>query len=156
MQTLRMQLGLSPVSFSPVFLTSQADADRWTITADILADIADVANQHGVPTLFVLIPAALQVDSELLQQNIRGFHLDPTTIDVDQPNRIMRDALTERGLTVYDVLPDFRQANEAGRRLYGRVDPHFSPEGNRLFASLVAPLAAEILRGAADETPGRR
>jgi SGNH hydrolase-like domain, acetyltransferase AlgX len=153
MQTLRMQVGLSPYSFPPQFLKSQADAPRWQVTSGLLAKVNELAKQHGVPALFVLIPAPFQVDSASMMRQIQGFHLDPNAIDLEQPNRILGEQLEAQGLDVYDILPEFREADQRGEQLYGSVDPHFSPEGNQLFATLVAPRAADLLRTGAEPPP---
>jgi hypothetical protein len=126
--TLRMQLGLAPLEFPPEFLKSEADAPGWDVTADLLAEIHDLAAKRGAPALFVLIPAPVQVDSASLMQYVRGFHLDPALVDIDQPNRELGARLEARGLMFSDLLAEFRAAHDTGTQLYGRVDTHFSPE----------------------------
>jgi hypothetical protein len=66
-------------------------------------------------------------------------------VDVDQPNRLIGQELRSLNLRSYDLLPAFREAHREGVQIYGRVDPHMTPEGNELFARLVAPIAAELL-----------
>jgi len=145
LQTLRMRLDLAPLTFPPQFLRSEAAAPRWDVTADLLEEIHELAARRGVPALFVLIPAPFQVDSADLGRYVRGFDLDPTSIDLELPNRTLDEELSARGLWVYDPLEAFRSAHDGGRRLFGDVDPHFTPTGNALFAELVAPLAAGLL-----------
>ncbi len=156
LQTLRMRVGLAPLDFPTQYLISERDSGAWKVTADLCAQIADLAHQNGADALFVLIPAPFQVDSADLQHYVEGFGLDPSTIDLDQPNRKLGDGLAARGLDVIDLLPAFRAEHERGTRLYGSVDPHFSPEGNELFAREVTPVAARILtkRAASEDGAG--
>jgi hypothetical protein len=160
LQILRMQLGLFPLTFPAPFLKSEADTPRWDVTADLLDDIHDVAAEHGAHALFVLIPAPFQVDSTVLRRYVQGYDLDPNAIDLDQPNRRLGEKLATRGLRVYDVLPAFRATHNSGQALYGTVDPHFTREGNELFANLVVPLVADLLShghyGPAEGSPPTR
>ncbi len=143
--TLRMRLGLSPLSFPAEFHKGQAAGKRWAVTADICRDLARAAAARGVPALFVLIPSDIQVDPDAFAQQVLGFGVDSTTVDLDQPNRRLTEELTERGLRVVDALPAFRAAHAAGRRLYGTVDPHLSPDGHEVLAEVVAAAAGELL-----------
>jgi hypothetical protein len=143
--TLRLRLGLTPAYFPVEFLKHEADGKRWTITADICRDLARAAAARGTPTLFVLIPTGFQVDPETFAQQVVGFGVDSTTVDLDQPNRRLAEELEARGLTVVDALPAFRAARADGKRLYGTVDPHLSPAGHSVLTSVVAPVAAELL-----------
>ena len=61
------------------------------------AEIAQTAAAHGARTLFVLVPAPFQVDEAAFDQYIRGFDIDPATVDLDQPNRRMVEELSARG-----------------------------------------------------------
>ncbi len=154
LQTVRMKLGLAVLTFPPPFLKSEADSVRWDLTADLFEEIGDLAVESGARALFVLVPTPFQVDSADLAIYVRGYDLDPNLIDLDQPNRRLVADLTSRGLTVYDPLLAFRAAHDQGELLYGTVDQHFSPAGNELFASLVAPLAADMLSSRESESAG--
>lgn len=115
----------------------KADAARpfWDLTADVCAEIAAQAAERGVPTTFVLIPPAyLFVDQPLAEL---GF--DPRTMDLEQPHRLLRDKLAERGLRVVDLLPAFRRRAADGVACYGEVDTHLNEEGHRVAASVIAP-----------------
>lgn len=149
LQTLRMRAGLAPLTFPPQYLRSEASARSWDVTANLLGGIATLAERHGTPSLFVFVPAPFQVDSLDLQRYVAGFGLDPSSIDLEQPNRILGAALETRGLEVIDLLLPLRDAHAAGIPMYGRVDPHFSPEAHMLFVEHAASAAARLL--AADQ-----
>lgn len=144
-KTLRMQLGVAPMEFPSHFYTSDASGERWAVTAELLADIDDQARQTGAASLTVMVPTPFQVDSASFMQYVRGYGIDPATVDLDQPNRRLQQELEARGLQFYDPLPAFRAAHESGIRLHGRVDPHPTPEGHRILVAGLTPIVAELL-----------
>ena len=86
-----------------------------------------------------------QADADDIESRI--LNIDPEAVDLDQPNRLLTDSLTSRGLAVLDPLPEFRAAHEQGRRLHGTVDRHLSPDGHRLLADFGKPDLCRILSG---------
>jgi len=66
-------------------------------------------------------------------------------VDLEQPERLLTDAMGPYHLDLVDVLAAFRGAASSGNRLYGTVDPHLSPEGHELLARLVEPVVAARL-----------
>lgn len=149
MQTLRMRLGLTALYFPSEFRKEQAASGAWDVTADICRDLAQVAASHGATALFILIPTPSQVDERVFRDYVRGFGIDSSTVDLEQPNRLLGAALTSLGVRFLDVLPAFRTAHAAGVPLYGSVDRHLTQAGNDRLAQLVQPLAAEMLERAA-------
>jgi hypothetical protein len=147
LQEVRMRTGLAVLDFPESFLSETADSGQWDVTAGLLQAIDTLARSYDVPTLFVLIPTPFQIDPVDLARYVEGYGIDPDDIDLDQPNRIMREELDARGLEVIDLLPVFRQAHQEGTRLYGAVDQHFTPAGNRLFADEVTPELVALLKG---------
>ena len=143
------RFGLTAEEFPEALLRQEADSPRWSVTAQILSDIRDLAQAHGAPTLFVLIPAPYQVDSAEFHRSLRGFRLDSTAVDLDQPDRLLTAAMRAHRVDVYDVLPDFRQAARTGSRLYGKVDRHPSPAGHELLERVLEPLVIARLGAAA-------
>ena len=147
-EPLRIRLGLTAGYMPRGVLKERADSAEWTITADLLEEIATAAAARDVPTLYVLIPERYKVDLDLFDAHVAAFGLDPTMVDLEQPNRLLYDELTARGLDVIDALPPFREVYAAGERpLYGSVDPHFSPEGHAALLRLLRPRLEEVLWG---------
>lgn len=143
--TLLMRLRLTPRYFAPVYQRSEADAERWAVTVELCEKTARVARDHGAQALFVLIPAPYQTDPEVFAQYVRGFGIDESGVDLEQPNRILGEAMSEIGLKVVDVLEGFRSAHLRGERLYGTVDPHLSTAGHLELVRLVEPVVAAML-----------
>lgn len=146
-ETMRMRAGLSPLYFPQEFRKSEADAQRWSIAAEISQEISELAEMHGARALFVLIPADFQVIPAKFDQYVRGFSIDTDSVDIDQPNRRLNEEMSRRGLHVVDALPRFRELTGTGPSLYGKVDQHMSAAGHRALADLVTPVAARLLAG---------
>jgi hypothetical protein len=151
--TLRMRVGLTADYFPVELLRREADSPRWGVTAQICRDIRDLARAHDVPTLFMLIPAPFQADTAAFYRALKGFTIDSSAVDLDQPERLLASAMRAYGLDLVDVLAEFRQAERSGRRLYGTVDPHLSPAGHDLLERLVEPVVAAKLSHPPRRTP---
>jgi hypothetical protein len=151
--TVRMRLGLTAEYFPDELLKREASSPRWQVTAEICRDIRDLARAHGTATVFMLIPAPFQVDTAAFYRALQGFKVDQAAVDLDQPERLMTDAMRTYGLDVLDVLSEFRRAERSGSRLYGTVDPHLSPEGHELLEHLVEPAVAAKLTHPPRRTP---
>jgi len=143
-----MRLHLTAYTFPNVLLKSEATSPRWAFTADICRDIAALGAEHGIPTLFVLMPSPYQVDRASFLEFVRGFGIDPAKTDMDQPDRLMQAELERRGLRVLDALPVLRAAATGGVRMFGPVDNHPSPEGHDAVERLIEPALVDLLTAA--------
>lgn len=145
LSVLRMKLGLTAEYFPVEYRRSEANSPRWKSTAAIAVDIRDAAAAHGVPTVFVLVPEAFQVYSRDFDDYVRGFGVDPNTVDLAQPSRRLEEELVSAGLTVVQTLDAFRAAADTSERLFGLVDHHLTPAGHVLLTQLLAPHAADAI-----------
>jgi hypothetical protein len=164
-RTMLMRARLSYFVLPQEVLRREAGSPRWSVSADVCRDMQATAERARVPIVFMLIPSDYQVDPRVLTQYAVAYGLDSTLIDPDQPNRLLGAELARRGVEAVDLLPPLREAFRRGGALYGKSDYHFTPEGHRVVASLIAPLVAARLgeRGigvpqtqAADTTSGPR
>jgi hypothetical protein len=151
-----MRLGLSADDFPEVFYRSEATSPRWEITADIIAEIAHLGEQSSTPTLIVLLPTVFQVEHEIFEEYLRGFGIDRSRVDLQQPDMILGAALRARGLTVVDLLPILREAHGRGAISYGRIDRHLSAEGHSVIAQHLEPIVATHLRRRGSASPAPR
>ena len=149
-EAMRARLGLTAEEFPIDLLRREADSPRWSVTGEICRDIREAARAHGVPVLFVLVPAPYQVDSADFAQALRQFEIEPGAVDLEQPNHLLAEVLRRYRLTILDALPEFRREANTGAHLYGRVDRHLSPEGHDVLERLVEPAVAASL-----SRPGR-
>ncbi|HEV2750270.1 MAG TPA: hypothetical protein VGV12_07090 [Gemmatimonadales bacterium] len=145
METIRSRLGLTGEEFPVDLLRREASSPRWAVTAEICRDIRDAAVVHQIPVLFVLVPAPYQVDSADFAHALADFKIDPAAVDLDQPERLLSDAMRVYRLPMIDVLPDFRRSSAAGSHLYGNVDRHLSTAGHDLLERLVEPAVVSYL-----------
>ena len=152
---LLMRLGLTGADFPREIQRDFADSPGWEVTGDICGDIAAMAAEHGAATLFVLIPSSYQVHRDQFITFARGFGLDTTQVDLDQPNRLLGGALRKRGLAVVDPLDSLRAAARAGEQLFGSVDRHLSPTGHAVIERALRPAVASAL-GERTGAPGPR
>jgi SGNH hydrolase-like domain, acetyltransferase AlgX len=143
---LLMRLGLTVLYFPPDYLRAEGGHPRWQLTADRIKALEEEAAAHGTPTLIVLIPESFQVYSQDFDRYVRGFGVDTASVDLDQPTRILSDAIRARGLTVVDPLAEFRAAAVTSPPLFGRIDSHLSPSGHALLAEHLVPTAAALIR----------
>jgi hypothetical protein len=146
LETMLMRSGISADYFPDEFKKNRSESSRWDVTTGMLADIATMASRRHTPILFALIPAPFQVDTATFHQFVIGFGLDSSSVDLDQPSRLIGDRLRARHLDVVDVLGSFRAMNANGPKLYGDVDRHLSPRGHEVLALLVEPRVRELLR----------
>lgn len=143
---LRMRLGLTGVYFPVEYMRSEANAPRWGITAAILKELDSESRARGTPVLYVLVPEQFQVYNDTFEQYVRGFGIDSSAVDLDQPSRRLGEELRRVGLSVVDALPAFRVAAQASPRLFGRIDSHLSAAGHEILASAIADSASAQLR----------
>jgi lysophospholipase L1-like esterase len=145
MATVRMRLGITADYLPVEYRKAEAASPRWRNTAELSRELAEVAETHGARVLFVLIPERFQVYPDEFQRYLRGFGIDSSAVDVDQPSKLLLRELSSLGLNVVDVLPAFRAA-PSDDRLYGTVDQHLSPEGHQVLTNVIAPLAARAIQ----------
>lgn len=145
------RLGLqTELGFPPEIVRENAYAPNWTVTAEILAEIAQAARQRQTATLYVLIPSRFQVVEELAWAAAAFYDVDPSQVDLDQPNRRLREELETLGLDVVDTLPEIRARQANGETLYGSVDSHLGPAGHAAVADATATAAAAAFGYGAD------
>ena len=147
---LLMRAGLTGADFPWEIQRRVAASPAWDVTADICRELAELGQRNGAPVVFVLVPSSYQVHREQFEVFVRGFGLDSTTVDLDQPNRLMGERLRARGLTVVDPLPQLRAEAAAGTKLFGSVDRHLSPEGHRVMSAAAQPVVAAVLAARPD------
>ena len=146
LQPLLMKLGLTALYFPYKYYRSAEQSPMWRLTASICRDINDLAITHGSKTIFILIPTPYEVDANTFKEYSSTFNIDPFSVDLDQPNRLLKSGLASYDLTTIDLLQVMRIENAKGKDLYGRVDTHLNVAGNKLVAETLAPMIEEILR----------
>lgn len=146
LRPLLMRVGLTAEYFPVEFLRSEETSPRWDVTAGLVEDIVAAARARGVPSVVVLLPTPWQVAPSVFDEYVSGFGIDRAAVDLDQPNRLLRERLAARGLQVLDPLDSLRARAASGEVLFGTIDRHFSPEGHAAAVRLIEPTLLAHLR----------
>ena len=111
----------------------------WEVTEELLATIAARATAGGARTLVVGAPSFRQLDPGVFLDLLAAESLDPSRYDVEQPNRLLREAAVRRNLPYLDLLPVLRQATERGEgQMFYPKNTHWAPDGHRVVARAIA------------------
>ncbi len=153
---LLMRAGLTALEVPSELRRDQVTSPRWQLTGEILSGIDSMAAARGVPTLIVLIPSIEEVDPSVLRDRVEAFGIDPNSLDIGQPERLMMEELQRRRLTVLSLTKPLREAQARGLKLYGQADPHPSADGQRVMWDATAPAIARLLHLPYNAPPGRR
>lgn len=144
---LLMRAGLSARRFPTACLITERESERWRVTAEALRDIDGLARANDIPILFLLIPGAYQVDTDLGLKYASALGLSPSEIDLDQPSKRLLEEPALEDLEVIDATTSMRKAlQESGEPLHGAIDTHLSRAGHRFLADLVAARLEELLQ----------
>lgn len=147
---LLMKLGLTAAYFPDVFYEREADSPRWRVTAQISAEIAELAAERSVPTLVLLIPPPGRVNPDEFERYVRGFGIDPAEVDMEQPAALLSESLRDERMFVVDASRALISARAQGERQYGEVDQHLTPAGHETVAEVLLPAVIEHLSGSAE------
>jgi len=107
--------------------------------ATLIAATADLAEERGIPIVFVIIPAREQVHPERYDFSRHAFMAGH---DLEKPQRVLRRLLEDRGLVSLDLLPAVRGASEEGS-LYYDLDQHWNSRGQALAGEAIAGFLLE-------------
>jgi hypothetical protein len=113
---------------------SAAMEGKWRRALAHLEGLVADCRRRRVPVAFVLIPDEFQVNPAVRAQAVRDAQADRGALDLDLPQRRLRDFCAARGVPCLDLLPAFREAPDA----YASRDTHWNVRGNRLAAVAIA------------------
>lgn len=114
----------------------------WTSATAELGRIQETCQAHSVKIVVAAIPARQAIDADAMLSSLSYVDYDPSDFAWEKPYRMLAEYCKRRGLHFVNAYPAFRES-EAG--LYLQYDMHFSPEGHRLFADLLAPAIKKVL-----------
>ena len=104
--------------------------------AAALAELQLLIERQGAKLHVAALPAEFQVSSELVQQVYSTFQLDRAAYNLTEPQDVLGQCLTARGIPWVDLLPEFR-ARAADAPLYRCRDSHWNDAGQELAAELL-------------------
>lgn len=149
---LLTKLGMSSYYFPDIFQTKNQPMRNWETTTRICKKIKDAFKDHDIPVSFVLIPTTYQVNERIFEEYIEYFDIDKGLVDLEKPNKILKERFARDSMRLYDPLYFFRQRTKEGSILYGKVDTHFNKQGHAALAEFLLSDLAQQLKNA-DELP---
>lgn len=121
----------------------ERELDRWT----------RLSERAGFRPIFVLIPDCHQVLETRRKEKARYYRLDPKTLDLRAPNRIVAQALTRRGFPYLDLTQPLADL-PVDDAFYYHIDTHLTRSGHAAVATLLGAALSEAV--AATPVPDRR
>lgn len=112
------------------------------ITLGSLDRIADRCRQDGVEFVLLVLPRSFQVDPGEREEMQAALGVAPEEVDMDKPQRILREWAERKDVALVDLLEDFEARHAAGERLYYSPDAHLTPEGHAAAALALAKAIA--------------
>lgn len=107
---------------------------RWQEVEAHLHEVARECRRRDVPLVVVVVPADFQVNPVLCDSMRRRLGYTPEQIDLELPQRRLREFADSAGLPLLDLLPDFKAD---GPKLYVRHQNLWNQRGNTKAALLI-------------------
>jgi len=152
---LLTKLGMAGYYFPDIFQKDNQYVRTWETTTRVCKKINDAFTAQEIPISFVLIPTNYQVNENIFEEYIENFNIDTDIVDLEQPNRILKERFARDSMQLYDPLYFFREKTKNGLALYGTVDTHFNAQGHEAMAEYLLPKISEQLRRSSEPSENR-
>ncbi len=124
------------------------------LTLDALNGMHAWAQDHRSQFAIVVIPEALQTYDWQRRRILDAYHLGESDLDLDRPQRVLRDWGVAAGVPVLDLLPGFRAYAAAHEeRLYFYPNGHMNSNGHRVAGEIITPFVQRVLTARASADP---
>ena len=109
-------------------------------TLEYLNAFQNYCREREIDFVLLVIPRSIQVNPAELAEWQAAFQISDQELDLDHPQKILREWAERRGARMLDLLPAFRSylAGHPDRRLYYYPDAHFNVDGHKLVSELLA------------------
>lgn len=115
---------------------------KWQSALSYLRQIIQDCQRRQVPVGLVLIPDEFQVDFDVLAAALQDANLCHEEVDLDLPQRRLRDFCADQGVPCLDLKPFFDGVLDA----YAFRDTHWNVRGNRLAAEKMAAWIVQFMK----------
>jgi hypothetical protein len=123
----------------------------WQMTRQLLVKLKGEAAQIDAQLAMFLIPLSMQLDEEKLRGFLSDNHLSSSAVDIERPQRLMKEFMDDAHIEVIDLLPCFREWEMTHRKaLFLKYDGHWTEDGHDLASSVVSQA---LVRRAILKTP---
>jgi hypothetical protein len=138
----RALLVADPTLISDQIAVTGEMAAAWSEYRKILVELIQSCACHGVPLTLVVVPHCTQVNPVYVERfRLLGARFpDPTLLEIDEVPFVVQlreTAAGHPGVDVLNALPELRNAEAAGERLYYPNDPHLNRGGRQLLARII-------------------
>jgi len=116
----------------------------YRVTEELLREFQTECEALKIPMVVVLIPTEFQVYPDRFWSSLRKQGLDPSSFDLELPQRRWSEIARAAEIPTLDLLPVFRQ-HASGPYLYMSIDGHLTQEGNRLAGEAIAAEISAVL-----------
>ncbi len=82
-----------------------------------------------------IIPSREQLYTQRLSKALELLGYRHEEIDIEHPNRLIKEFCKQKELLCIDLLPSFRESGN--QSLYFDIDPHFNKEGHKLASEII-------------------
>jgi len=121
-------------------------AEAWRLTEQLMLAARDLSVANGARFAVVLIPAFWEVDAHRWESALTQLPaMRNAALDLEEPSRRLTTFLAAHDVSVINLLPAFRERAGSLPPLYLQSDAHWTVEGHRLAADLLAEPVAAML-----------
>jgi lysophospholipase L1-like esterase len=114
-------------------------AEAWALTEGMLLATRDLAAAHGAPFVVVTVPAAWEVYPDQWQGILQRVPaMRDVAMDLELPSKRLGRFLAAHGIPNVSLLDEFRARARTSPALYVAGDAHWTADGHRLAADLLA------------------
>ena len=117
------------------------EAMRLTLAS--LDRIADRCREDDMGFAVLVLPRSFQVDAGEREEMRTALGLRLEDLDLDKPQRVVREWAEGQGVLLVDLLDDFEARHKAGERLYYSPDAHLTAAGHAAAAEALATALVE-------------
>jgi len=122
---------------------SQRAEEAMRLTLASLERIADRCSREGIGFAVLVLPRSFQIDEGEREEMRAALGLRLEDLDMDRPQRVLREWAEGKGVLLVDMLDDFQARHAAGARLYYSPDAHLTAEGHAAAAEALAAALVE-------------
>jgi len=121
-------------------------------TLDLLTEIHQACRSRSADFLLVVVPRSYQIYEDETEELKTSLGLSAADLnddlDLDKPQRILKEWAGRSGVRVVDLLDSFREHHRTHpqQRLFYYPDAHLNRLGHRVAAETIQPLLSQLMQ----------
>lgn len=138
----RILLAADPTLISDQIAVAGEMASAWSDYRRDLVEVIERCASHGTRLTLVVVPHCTQVNPVYVERftSLGARFPDPALLEIDEYPFVLRlreVAAGHPGVEVLNTLPELREVESAGERLYFPNDPHLNHDGRQVLARII-------------------